>query len=123
MNIALWIVQVLVALVFFVVGFMKAFLPLETLAETFQWVPSFPSAFVRFLGICEMLGAIGMVLPPLAHILPWLASAAAGGFILTAGGGTVVHLSRREYSVISVNIVLIIFSLFIIYGRVALAPF
>src|SRR5579859_3718970 len=110
MNIALWIVQALIALVFFVVGFMKAFLPLETLAKAFQWVPSFPSAFVRFVGICEMLGAIGMVLPPLAHILPWLAIAAAVGFILTAGGGTVVHLSRREYSVISVNLVLIVLS-------------
>ncbi|HKV01129.1 MAG TPA: DoxX family protein [Ktedonobacteraceae bacterium] len=123
MNIALWIVQALIALVFFVVGFMKAFLPLETLAKPFQWVPSFPSAFVRFLGICEMLGAIGMVLPPLAHILPWLAIAAAVGLILTAGGGTVVHLSRREYRVISINLVLIVLSLFIIYGRVALAPF
>ena len=40
MNIALWIVQALIALVFFVVGFMKAFLPLETLAKPFQWVPS-----------------------------------------------------------------------------------
>ena len=123
MNIALWSMQALVALLFFVVGFMKAFLPLETLAKAFQWVPSFPPAFVRFLGICEILGAIGMLLPPLAHILPWLAIAAAVGFILTAGGGTVVHLSRREYRVMSVNIVLIMLSLFIIYGRVALAPF
>ena len=123
MNIALWMVQALVALVFLVVGFMKAFLPLETLAKAFQWVPSFPSAFVRFLGICEILGAIGMVLPPLAHILPWLAIAAAGGFILTAGGGTVVHLSRREYRVIGVNLVLMVLSLFLIYGRVALAPY
>jgi uncharacterized membrane protein YphA (DoxX/SURF4 family) len=123
MNIVLWIVQILVAIGFFMVGFMKAFQPLETLAKSFKWVPSFPVAFVRFIGICEMLGAIGIVLAPLTHILPWLAIAAAVGFILAAGGGAIVHISRHEYSVISINIVLIILSLFIIYGRVALAPF
>jgi putative oxidoreductase len=123
MNIVLWIVQVLVAILFFIVGFMKAFLPLETLAKAFKWVPSFPAAFVRFIGVCEILGAIGIVLAPLTHILPWLAIAAAIGFILAAGGGAVVHISRHEYGVISINIVLILLSLFIIYGRVALAPF
>ena|SRR5579884_3046559 len=123
MNIVLWIVQVLVAIGFFMVGFMKAFQPLETLAKSFKWVPSFPAAFVRFIGFSEMLGAIGIVLAPLTHILPWLAIAAAVGFILAAGGGAVVHISRHEYGAISINIVLILLSIFIIYGRMALAPF
>ena len=122
MNIVLWVVQVLVAIMFLMVGFMKAFQPLDQVAKSFKWVPSFPPAFVRFIGICEILGAIGILLPPLVHILPWLAIAAAVGFILAAGGGAVVHISRHEYSVIGVNIVLIILCIFVIYGRVALAP-
>lgn len=123
MNIALWIVQALVALAFFVAGFMKAFLPIKTVAKAFQLALSLPLAFVRFIGIFEILGAIGLVLPPLTNILPWLAIAAAVGCILAAGSGMIFHISRRESSVIGVNIVLIILSLFIIFGRVALAPF
>ena len=123
MNIVLWIVQVLVAIMFLMVGFMKAFQSLDTLAKSFKWVPSFPPAFVRFLGICEILGAIGILLPPLIHILPWLAIAAAVGFIVAAGGGAVVHILRGEYSVIGVNIILIILCIFVIYGRVVLVPF
>ena len=52
-----------------------------------------------------------------------LAVAAAVGFILAAGGGAIVHILRGEYSVIGVNIILIILCIFVIYGRVALAPF
>jgi putative oxidoreductase len=117
MNIVLWIVQVLVAILFFIAGCMKTFQPLDTLAKLFKWVPSFPATFVRFLAICEMLGAIGIVLAPLTHILPWLVIAAAIGFILATGGGAVVHISQCEYSAISVNIVLILLSLFIIGRR------
>ncbi|MBV9227861.1 MAG: DoxX family protein [Chloroflexi bacterium] len=123
MNITLWIIQALVAILFLIVGYLKAFQPLDTLAKSFKWIPSFPPSFVRFLGICEILGAIGIVLPPLTHILPWLAIAAAVGFILAAGGGAIVHIARREYAVIVPNIILVILSAFVIYGRLTLAPF
>lgn len=122
MDIALWVIQGLVALTFLIVGAMKAFMPLERLGQMFTWVPAFPASFVRLLGIAEMLGAAGVILPPLTGIQPWLALAACAGFILAAGGGAVVHIQRGEGSKIGVNIALIILSGLIIYGRLFLAP-
>lgn len=72
------------------------------------WVDSVPMGFVRAIGVLEVLGAIGLILPPLTGIAPWLALAAASGLVLLQIGGIIVHLSRGEAKVIGLNIVLLV---------------
>ena len=59
MNIVLWVVQGLLALLFLMAGSMKAFTPLATMRKKMTWASGFPAAFVRFLGVAELLGAMG----------------------------------------------------------------
>ncbi len=122
MNIVLWVLQVLLAVMFLMAGFVKASQPLDTLAKRMTWVSSFPAAFVRFIGIAELLGGIGLILPALTHVLPWLTIAAAIGLVIVMIGAAVFHAVRREYSGIGITIVLLILAAFVAYGRFMLSP-
>lgn len=122
MNILLWVLQVLLAIAFLMAGFMKASQPLDALAKRMTWVPNTPPAFVRFIGIAEILGGIGLILPALTHVLPWLTIAAAVGLVIVMISATVFHAVRREYSGIGATIVLLILAAFIVYGRLMLSP-
>ena len=82
MNIVLWVVQGLLALAFLLAGFMKTFMPVETLKKNMAWVNSVPAAFVRFIGVSEILGAIGLILPAITGIGTWLTMAAAAGLVM-----------------------------------------
>jgi uncharacterized membrane protein YphA (DoxX/SURF4 family) len=77
MNTALWIVQILLALMFFMVGLMKITQPKEKAAERAPYVEDFSQGQLRLIGILEVLGAIGLVLPAATGILPWLTPLAA----------------------------------------------
>jgi uncharacterized membrane protein YphA (DoxX/SURF4 family) len=117
MNITLWIIQALLALVFLMAGFMKTFRPIKALAEKMPWVTKVPSILVRLLGIAELLGAIGLILPVLTHILPWLTPLAAIGLALIMVGATVFHALRRELSGTGVTVIILILTVFVAYGR------
>lgn len=123
MNIVLWILQVLLALMFLMVGFMKTVQPIEQLAKRMDWVKSYPASFVRFIGISEILGGIGLILPALTHILPWLTIAAAIGLAVVMICAFAFHLSRKEYSHLLANVVPFVLFVFIVLGRLMLAPF
>ncbi len=122
MNIVLWIAQGLLALAFLLAGFMKAFQPLATLKKNMAWVNNFPAAFVRFIGAAELLGAIGLILPAVTGIAPWLTVAAAGGLVVVMVSASVFHVSRREFSRIGMNVVLLLLAVIIVVGRLAVAP-
>jgi putative oxidoreductase len=62
LNIVLWIFQILQASLFLNAGYLKTFRPIIEIAPTIFWTPRFPEAFVRFIGICELLGALGLIL-------------------------------------------------------------
>lgn len=117
MNITLWIFQALLALLFLMAGFMKTFRSLDALAERMSWVKSVPSALVRLLGIAELLGAIGLILPVLTHILPWLTALAAIGLALIMVGAIVFHALRRELLGTGVTVITLILTVFVAYGR------
>ncbi len=123
MNIALWIVQILLALAFLMAGTLKATQPIEKLATRMTWVQSVRSWMVRLIGILEILGAIGLILPAVTGIWSWLTPVAAIGLVLTMIGAMVLHSSRREFSGLGVNVVLLLLALFIVYGRFVVAPF
>ena len=72
------------------------------------WVDRVPMPLVRTIGVLEVLGAAGLILPPLTGIAPWLAVAAAVGLVLIQVGGIAVHLSRGEARLIGLNIGLLV---------------
>jgi putative oxidoreductase len=123
MNIALWIVQGLLALMFLFAGISKAFLPLQTVKKNFSWANSLPAGLTRFIGISELLGGLGLILPAMTGILPWLTIAAGIGLVLVMISAAGFHTSRREFPSIGLNLVLLLLALFVVIGRWMLAPF
>src|SRR5215831_18563801 len=117
MNIALWVIQILLALAFLMVGTVKVTQPKEALAKRMAWVNDASTPTVRLIGTLEILGAIGLILPMLTNILPWLTPVAAVGLVLTMIGAMIVHLRRGEGSRITVNIVLLAMAFIVAYGR------
>ncbi len=119
MNIALWIVQALLALAFGMAGIMKLTQPKEKLVGQMAWVEDFTPTIVKLIGTLELLGAIGLILPLLTGILPWLTPLAAVGLVLTMLGAMATHVRRREYQMLVVNLVLLLLAAFVAYGRFA----
>jgi len=122
MNIALWIVQALLAVAFLMAGGMKLMQPKEKLAEKMAYVNDLSAGTVKLIGALEVLGAIGLILPKLTGILPVLTPLAAVGLVLTMIGAAIVHLHRKEASMIGINAVLFVLAAFVAYGRFALLP-
>jgi uncharacterized membrane protein YphA (DoxX/SURF4 family) len=123
MDIALWIVQVLLALMFGMAGFMKLTQPREKLISTnLKWVEDFPQNIVKTIGSLELLAAVGLILPALTKILPFLTPLAATGLVLTMIGASLTHFRRKEYPMIGVNLVLLALAAFVAYGRFVAVP-
>jgi uncharacterized membrane protein YphA (DoxX/SURF4 family) len=122
MNIALWIVQALLALAFGMAGFMKSTQPKEKLAAQMAWVNDFTVNNVKLIGVLEILAAVGLILPLATGILPWLTPLAAVGLVLTMIGAIIVHQRRGEPQSLPVNLVLVLLSAFVAYGRFFLLP-
>ena len=122
MNLVLWIVQALLAAAYVLAGSMKSFRPLEQLSKNMAWVKTTPAGLVRFIGIAELLGAIGLILPMATNIAPGLTIAAAAGLVIVQVCAIVFHLSRNEARMVPGNVVLLLLALFVIIGRVAIVP-
>ncbi len=108
MTIAYWIVAGLLALFYLYAGGIKVLQSQEQLRPMMAWVDSVPMGLVRTIGVLEVLGAVGLILPPLTGIAPWLAIASAIGLLLVQVGGIVLHVRRGEANVIGLNIGLVV---------------
>ena len=93
MNIALWILQVLLAAYFLWHGWLYVAPPAE-MVEMMN--ASIAPGFRIFIGVAELLAAVGLILPGVTHILPWLTALAAAGLMIVTGSATVLHLFRGE---------------------------
>jgi hypothetical protein len=118
MTYALWIVQGLLALLFLFAGGMKLILPLEAL--TTEQMP-LPGLFVRFIGVAEVLGALGLILPGLLRIRPGLTPLAAAGLVIIMIGATVLTLASGDVALALIPFVVGLLAAFIAYGRLRLA--
>ena len=116
-SIALWAAQLLLAAAYGLFGSMKATQPLDQLAGMMTWIPDFPPLFVRTLGIVEVLGAIGLILPSLTRIYPRLTVVAALCILAHQFCAVALHLSKGETNVFGLNAVLIALAAFIFWGR------
>ncbi|CAN7758823.1 DoxX family protein [Paenibacillus sp. LjRoot153] len=104
MDIALWTIQGLAAIGFVYSGWLKAF-RYEQAKASWGWVKDVSKAFVVFIGIVELIGAIGLILPQVTSIAPILTPIAATGLAAVVLLGALFHVSRKEYREIGVNIV------------------
>jgi putative oxidoreductase len=122
MNISLWIAQGLLATMFLMAGIMKATQPIEQLAASLPWVTTAPVWLVRFIGISELLGAIGLILPSLLRIQPKLTVYAAVGIIIIMLLAIVFHGSKGEFAAIGMNLILAFAAAFVAWGRTKKEP-
>lgn len=119
MNIALWVLQVLLAVAFAAHGFLFLFPSAEMLEMmNAMLAPSFR----LFLGVAEVLAAIGLILPAITRILPWLVPCAAAGIMMVMIGATILHAARGEVSSALTTVVLLAMATFVAYGRWKVKP-
>ena len=121
MNIALWIVQVLLAVVFVFHGVIKLAPPPDLPAQI-QWIYDMAPGLRTFVGTVELLAAIGLILPGVTKIQPRLTPLAALGLMILMVGGVVFHIPRGEFEAISINVFVFILSAFVAYGRWRVRP-
>ena len=114
MTYVLWIVQALLALVFLLAGGMKIVTPLDVLYT--QMPLPLPGVFIRFIGVCEVLGAAGLILPGLTRIRPELTSLAARGLVLIMLGAT-MFTPPDQLSMAALPVVIGLLAAFVAYGR------
>ena len=122
LHIGLWVAQVLLAAMFLMSGFMKLAQPIDKLSQMLPWASQVPEALVRFIGLSEVLGAVGLILPSLLRIKPQLTAWAAIGIAVIMLFATFFHLSRGETGAIVMNIFLALLAAFVAWGRFKKAP-
>jgi len=113
MTYALWVVQGLLALLFLFAGGMKLVLPLEAM----QGPVELPGLFLRCIGVAEVLGALGLILPGLLRIRPGLTPLAAAGLVIIMIGATVVSLGSLGVAAALMPLVVGLLCASVVYGR------
>jgi uncharacterized membrane protein YphA (DoxX/SURF4 family) len=96
---------------------------IESTRSRMAWMTAVSDNLLVFIGISEILGAIGLILPAVTGILPVLTAWAATGLAVIMVLAALFHLPRREYQAIAVNLVLLAMAAFVAYGRFTLEPF
>jgi uncharacterized membrane protein YphA (DoxX/SURF4 family) len=118
MTYVLWTVQMLLAALFLFAGVMKLILPLDKMTGP---VPV-PGLFLRFIGVCETLGALGLILPGLLRIRPGLTPLAAAGLVIIMVGATMLNLRGGDLFSTAVTVVVGLLAAFVAYGRWKITP-
>lgn len=116
MNVTLWIVQIILAAGFVYSGWMKT-VGIESSKKTWAWVNDVPKSLVVWIGIAELLGALGLVLPWALNMAPVLTPIAAIALAAVALSGMLFHIRRTEYREIGVNIFFVVLALIVAIGR------
>jgi putative oxidoreductase len=121
-NIALWLAQGLLALLFGMAGTMKATQSIDELSQALPWTAEVPVALVRFIGVSELAAAIGMILPAATRIMPRLTPLAGVGLALVMVLAAAFHAMRGETGALPINVALCGLAIFVAWGRLLKAP-
>jgi hypothetical protein len=108
MNVTLWIAASVLAAAFLAAGLMKATQPKAKLADTMGWVEDFSGGTVRLIGLVEILGAVGLILPAAVGVAPVLTPLAAAGLAVAMVLAAIVHLRRGETAETAPALVLLV---------------
>jgi DoxX-like family len=121
MNIALWTVQGLLAFVYLTAGGLKVIRPREQLVATgrLDWMKDHSDAAVKAVGVVEILGALGVILPEATGIARVLTPIAAVGLVIVQIGAMRVHLTRNERQPLPINVILLLLAAFVAVARFA----
>jgi uncharacterized membrane protein YphA (DoxX/SURF4 family) len=119
MNVILWVLQCLLALAFLAHGLMFLSPPADMVE---QLNAAIAPPFRVFIGVAEVLAAVGLTLPGVTRVLPWLVPAAAAGLAVVMIGATVFHVSRDEMSSAGVTALLLVLTAFVAYMRWKVLP-
>ena len=122
LNIALWAAQIFLAIVFFITGAGKLFLPMGNLYALIPWTKDVNSLPVRLIGFSEIIGSIALILPSLLRIKPLLTPLAAIGIAVVMMLAIIFNISMGETSVIGINILLFLIAMFVAWGRFNRSP-
>ncbi|HKP14610.1 MAG TPA: DoxX family protein [Gemmatimonadaceae bacterium] len=117
LHLSVWLVQLLLAAAFLLVGHTHAIGPIDMAVARAPWVASLPVALVRFIGVAELAGALGLLLPAATRILPMLTPLAAAGLAMMMALAIPFHLVRGETSAILINVVLGSLAAFVAWTR------
>lgn len=120
-HIGLWVAQLLLAAPFLMAGAMKTFSGLPALEAAMPWVHDLPH-LVRFIGVSELAGGIGLVVPAATRIKPFLTPLAAIGLLTIMVLAALFHMSRGEFSAVPVNAALGALAALVAWGRFVKAP-
>lgn len=118
MNGVLWGAAWLLVAMFLPVGIVKLVYSRERLMNgPWPWTGDFSARTIKIIGLLEVLAAIGLVLPPLVDIAPWLAPLAAVGLILLMIGAFYTHIRREEHHLLLINAPLLVLAIVVAWGR------
>jgi uncharacterized membrane protein YphA (DoxX/SURF4 family) len=117
MNVFLWIVQAVLAALFAMSGLGKVVQPKEKLAGKYPWMQDVSQEMVRFIGVMEVLGAIGLIVPATVGIAPVLTPIAAVGLTVLTVLAAAIHIRRKEPSGVAVTAVLFVLAVLVVWGR------
>ncbi|GAA3942079.1 DoxX family protein [Actinomadura viridis] len=117
MNVFLWIVQVLLAAIFVMSGLEKFTQPKNKLAGKYAWAKDVSLATLRFIGVTELLGAIGLIVPAAIGIAPVLTPIAGTGLAILMLLAVAMHIRRKEPSGVPVTASLLVLAAFVSWGR------
>ena len=116
-NIFLWVAQAAVFGLLCIGGFMKLFMPVTKISKIFAWTGQVPQSFLRFIGVVDLAGGLGILLPELTHVLPGLTVPAAMGCVLLQVLAIAFHTRRGEISETPFYFFLLAVCGFVLWGR------
>jgi putative oxidoreductase len=122
LHISLWVGQVVLAVMFAMAGVMKLTTPIDELARKLAWAGALPAPMVRFIGLSELAGALGLVLPAALRIRPRLTPLAAAGLAAIMVFAVFFHSGRGELEALPINLFLGGLAAFVAWGRYRKAP-
>jgi len=119
----LWAAQVTLALLYLMGAWMHLMLsPQQAAAMGAVWISEAPILLVRFIGVMELLGVIGLILPAATRIMPQMSVWAAVGLLAIQGLAIPFHMIRGEFEPLPFNLIYVALAVFIIWGRTRKAP-
>ena len=122
LHVGLWVVQCLLGAMFLAVGAMKLTQPMASLANALGWPAEVPATLVRFIGVAELLGGLGLILPAATRIKPMLTPLAGVGLATAMLFAMIFHISHGELGALPLPLILACLAAFVAWGRAVKAP-